>query len=282
MRKRVAFQGEEGSFSELAAMKVFGRGAFTPIKARDFRGVFNAVKSKKADYGVIPIENSLAGSIHQNYDLLLEKNVWIIGEYKLRISHCLMGIPGAKLDQIKSVYSHPQALAQCDTYLRRRKIRDRIAYADTAGSAKYISECGDLTMAAIASKAAAKIYGLRVIEQNIEDYAENFTRFLFVAPKRKTIKKNLAHPKTSIVFALQNIPGALHRALSIFAIRDIDLTKIESRPMAKSPWKYIFYLDFEGSVADPAVAKALDHLGEITSLQKVLGCYPAARSLEHD
>jgi prephenate dehydratase len=228
------------------------------------------VVSHSCEAALIPIENSLAGSIHQNYDLLLQHKLHIVGEYLLRVRHCLIGFPGVKKGDIDRVISHPQALGQCAKYLRGLGVKVEPAY-DTAGSVKMLKASGDRSTAAIASHRAAEIYSMHILQEGIEDNPENYTRFLAIHgdPVVPT-----GEAKTSIVFTLKNQPGALFKALSVFALRDIDLTKIESRPLQGKPWEYLFYIDFVGSVNESHVQKALDHLGEYAMMLRVLGSYP--------
>jgi prephenate dehydratase len=264
---KVAFQGEPGAYSEQAVFNYFGNIETRPSESFDI--VFDSVVLDKCDYGLIPIENSLAGSIHQNYDLLLRHDLHIVGEYLLRVQHCLITLPGVKKKDIKKAISHPQALGQCAAYLRALGIKPEPVY-DTAGSVKMLQESGALDTAAIASRRAAEIYGMQILEEGIEDNPENYTRFL-------AISKNATRPdgesKTSIVFTLKNQPGALFKALSVFALRDIDLTKIESRPLQGKPWEYLFYIDFIGSTHEGTTMKALDHLSEYAIMLRVLGSY---------
>ena len=273
--KTIAFQGEDGAYSELAALRFFRNRIRSRAMAR-FEDVFRAVVKGGADFGIVPAENSLAGSIHQNYDLLLKYNAWIVGEIKLRISHNLIANPGTRISDIRRVFSHPQALAQCKHSLERLKNVTEMPYYDTAGSVKYIKAQGFRDAGAIASRQAAVDYKMRIVKASIEDNLKNFTRFV-VLSNRKTRPKGKC--KTSVVFALKNMPGALYKALSVFAIQDIDLYKIESRPIPGSPWKYIFYLDFEGNLYTPRIRSAVDHLGEITKYIKVLGSYTVGREL---
>lgn len=264
---RVAFQGEAGAYSEEAGYGYFD--AVEMVPQESFEAVFAALVSGSCQSGLIPIENSLAGSIHQNYDLLLGHKLYIVGEYFLRVRHCLIGFPGVELSEILSVISHPQALGQCAGYLHDLGVTTEPVY-DTAGGVKMLKASGERRKAAIASKRAAEIYGMQVLQESIEDNPENYTRFLEIAPQPVTPD---GEAKTSIVFTLKNKPGALFKALSVFALRDIDLTKIESRPLAGKPWEYLFYVDFTGSIEDKNVKRALDHLGEYTLMLRVLGSY---------
>lgn len=263
----VAFQGESGAYSEQAVYEYFGSVETMPCES--FEAVFAAVASGACESAMIPIENSLAGSIHQNYDLLLRYNLFITGEHLLRIRHCLIAVPGVQKSDINKVISHPQALGQCAVYLREHGIKPEAVY-DTAGSVKILKESGARDTGAIASHRAADLYGMQILEEGIEDNLENYTRFLAIAQKPVNPE---GESKTSIVFTLKNQPGALFKALSVFALRDIDLFKIESRPLAGKPWEYLFYIDFIGDERDAHVVKALDHLGEYAIMLRVLGCY---------
>ena len=265
---RVAFQGEPGAYSEQAVFEYRGEVDTQPCET--FDDVFAAVTSGVCGSGLIPIENSLAGSIHQNYDLLLRHDLYIVGEYFLRVRHCLIGFPGVEVREIQRVISHPQALGQCAGNLRALGVKTEPVY-DTAGSVKLLKESGERTTAAIASKRAAVIYEMQILQEGIEDNPENYTRFLEIVPDKVRPE---GEAKTSIVFTLKNQPGALFKALSVFALRDIDLTKIESRPLAGKPWEYLFYIDFIGAMIDETVKRALDHLGEYALMLRVLGSYP--------
>lgn len=265
---KVAFQGEAGAYSEQAVFNYFGKVETFPCES--FDAVFDAVNNGICEAALVPIENSLAGSIHQNYDLLLKNNLHINGEYPLRVRHCLIVVPGVKMADIKKAISHPQALGQCANYLRSHEIKPEQVY-DTAGSVKMLKETGARDTAAIASRRAAELYAMEILEEGIEDNPENYTRFLAIS---KGVTKPEGESKTSIVFTLKNVPGALFKALSVFALRDIDLTKIESRPLQGSPWEYLFYIDFVGATHDAQVQKALDHLGEYAVMLRVLGSYP--------
>ena len=270
---RVAFQGEPGAYSEAAALAYFGDTA-APTPCASFDLVFSAVEDGGCDAGVVPIENSLAGSIHRNYDLLLRHSLSITGEYSLNVQHCLVALPGVELSEIRKVISHPQALAQCERHLRSLGQVETAPTSDTAGSVRMVRELGDRSVAAIASRRAAEVHGMAILRQNFEDEPENFTRFLVIA--RQSVTPN-GPAKTSIVFSLRNEPGALFKALSVFALRDLDLTKIESRPLAGKTWDYLFYVDFSGSLDEPRTRRALDHLAEYSVMLRVLGSYP-----EHD
>jgi prephenate dehydratase len=277
MMKKVAFQGERGAYSEAAAIAYFGE-KIEAVPCTAFEDVFTGVESGRVEFGIIPIENSLAGSIHQNYDLLLRHSVHIVGEKVFRVQHSLIAHPEATIDGIRQVWSHPQALAQCEHYIKKLGAGIEAAY-DTAGSVKLLKESGRKDVAAIAAQHAAEIYGMKTLAQGIEDDPANFTRFLILNREPEaSASPEQAQPKTpnktSVVFSLRNMPGALFKALSVFALRDIDLTKIESRPIAGRPWEYSFYLDFAGHVAEPVSARALEHLREITTKLRVLGSYP--------
>ncbi len=266
---KVAFQGEPGAYSEQALFDYFGNVETKPCES--FEIVFDSVVAEACDFGLIPIENSLAGSIHQNYDLLLRHDLYIVGEYLLRVQHCLIALPGVKKEDIKKAISHPQALGQCAAYLRRSDIKPEQAY-DTAGSVKMLKESGARDTGAIASRRAAEIYEMHILEEGIEDNPENYTRFLAIS--KQTAERPAGESKTSIVFTLKNQPGALFKALSVFALRDLDLTKIESRPLQGTPWNYLFYIDFIGATHEETTRKALDHLSEYALTLRVLGSYP--------
>jgi prephenate dehydratase len=270
--RSVAFQGERGAFSEQAAMSFFGR-KITPLPAPAFEDVLKLVAERKADSGILPIENSLHGSVLENYDLLQRYRLSIIGEVKLRIVHCLMANHGVELNDIHRVYSHPQALAQCRSYLKRLRRAEAVSVYDTAGAAKFVREKNLTDAAAVASAQAAKDYGLTILVRGIEDNRANFTRFLVLA--RKPVFPG-ARAKTSIVFTLKSVPGSLFEALGAFAIRKIDLHKIESRPIVGKPWQYLFYLDFDGSLNDQQCSDATRGLRKVAASVKVLGSYPKA------
>jgi prephenate dehydratase len=269
----IAFQGEPGAYSEAAAYEHFGPEIKT-LPCAAFEGVFEAVNRGECTYGFIPIENSLAGSIHRNYDLILRNTLTIVGEHHFRVSHCLLALPGVSLEEVERVHSHPQALAQCEASLARLGV-ECVAETDTAGSARMLKENGDRHAAALASRRAAEVYGLNVLAESMEDNPANYTRFLALA--QEATPPNITEQtdyKISAVFSLPNRPGSLYNALKIFAQREIDLTKLESRPLAGKPWEYLFYMDFAGHADDPLCKPALEELGQIAPFLRLLGSYP--------
>ena len=268
--KKVAIQGERGAYSEVAARNLVG-GNITAIPCSSFEELFDKVENRKADCGVIPIENSLIGSIHKNYDLLLERNLVVVGEISLKIVHCLIAPQKTSMAAISKVYSHPAALDQCRDFFKKHPNVAPISYYDTAGSVKMLAESGLSNSAAIAAPYAAEIYGMKIVKRSIEDENSNHTRFLQIARKALPFK---GAAKTSIVFSMPDGPGVLFKALSVFALRDVNLTRIESRPVRKKAWHYHFYIDFEGSVKEDRVKYALDHMREIANFVKILGSYP--------
>jgi len=271
--KLIAFQGENGAYSELAAYEYFGSGINT-LPCQTFEDVFQSVDEGQTSHGLIPVENSLAGSIHRNYDLMLRYDLNIVGEYFLRVSHCLLALPGVRLEDVRSVHSHPQGLAQCEANLFKLGV-EQVAEVDTAGSARLVRDLGDKSAAALASKRAAEVYELQILSEHMEDDPANFTRFLALAKEPyAAYDPEQNEYKTSIVFNLVNKPGALFKALSVFALRDIDLTKIESRPIPGQPWEYMFYVDFGGHAQALNCKRALDHLGELAPILRNLGSYP--------
>jgi prephenate dehydratase len=265
----VAFQGERGSFSEEAAYKLLGR-SIRVLPCETFAATFESVTHGRANFCLVPIENTLAGSVYENFDLLLANNLHIVGEVSLRIVHNLIALPGTRFKDVRQVYSHPVALAQCGNFFTKNPKIERVISYDTAGSVKMLAERRPPGAAAIASRIAAEVYDARILKTHLEDHRENFTRFLLLT---KTARVSRKANKVSIVFSTRNVPGALYKCLSVFALRDIDLTKMESRPLRGRPWEYFFYLDFVGNVKDEPCKKALGHLGEVTNFLRVLGCY---------
>lgn len=273
---KVAFQGARYAFSEMASRNFFGND-IECIPCKTFQNVFELVEKGDANYGVVPVENSLTGSIHRNIDLLLEHQLYIIGEVHLRVAQHLIANPGVKMQDIRMIYSHPQALEQCRSFLMAMENVEPIASYDTAGSVKMIRDKKLMDAAAIGSRWAARDYGMVILNEEIEDIPENYTRFNVLSLNDAPLEPPT---KTSIVFAMKSIPGALFKSLSVFALRDIDLVKIESRPLRGKPWEYIFYLDFIGSMQEKKSQLAIRHLEEITSMIRVLGSYPAGNSKE--
>jgi prephenate dehydratase len=276
MRKlSTAFQGEPGAFSQEAVRRLLGdRAAVVPLQR--FDEVFRALADKNVDAVVVPIENTLAGSVHENYDHLLEYDVRIVAETNVRIVHNLMVRPGVRFREIRRVFSHPVALNQCLKFFAAHPEIERVPYYDTAGSVKMIVSDGLDDAGAIASSVAASIYGARILRRSIEDDRHNYTRFFLLRRTRDAgrLHAPAGHWKTSIVFSTRNIPGALFRAISAFALRDLNLTRIESRPLRGKPWEYLFYVDFIGNEQDDRVRNALSHLRELADMLRVLGCYP--------
>jgi prephenate dehydratase len=268
----IAYQGETGAFSELAAKKFFGEKILLS-PSLTFEVVFKKVKSGEADYGVVPVENSLYGSVFETFDLLLKNTFKIVGELNLQINHYLMSNKKYDLKQIKKIYSHPQALGQCSVFLKSLKNTEVLPVYDTAGAAKIISSHKEDNSAAIASKIAAEEYGLKIIKSYVQNNEKNFTRFLVIAKNQKTIKLYCREFKTSICFELKSIPGALYKALSVFALRDINLTKIESRPIPHKAFQYMFYIDLIGNIRDKKIKLALNHLREISQSVKIFGSF---------
>ncbi|MBS7606728.1 MAG: prephenate dehydratase [Candidatus Bathyarchaeia archaeon] len=273
---RVAFQGEIGAYSESAIYEFFGPEA-QPVPCKRFSDVFRSVENGETDFGVVPIENSIEGSVTQVYDLFLEYDLKVCGEVILKIVHCLIANPNVKLDSIKVIFSHPQALGQCRNFLERLGC-ELISTYDTAGSVKMIKERGMLDAAAIASERAAKIYGMSVLAKDIADNPNNYTRFFILS---KFDAPPTGNDKTSIIFSTRHVPGALYRALGEFALRGINLTKIESRPTRQRPWEYNFYLDFEGHRTEAKCAEALEGLKSNALFVKILGSYPKAPEINN-
>ena len=268
---RVAFQGIAGAYSEEAIRQFFGP-EVESVPCRTLDDVFPIVENGDADYGMVPVENAVAGSVVRSYELLMERDLRICAETILQVRHMLLVLPGAALEDLKCVRSHPQALAQCQRYLSRHGLEPEPAF-DTAGSARDLAANPEPGVAAIASALAAELYGLEILGSGIEDFPFNYTRFFVLAlddPPRA--QRN----KTSLVFSTRHQPGALYECLGEFATRGINLSKIESRPRLNRPWQYIFYLDFEGHWQDPQCEAAIMGLLRRSSFVKLLGSYPAA------
>lgn len=268
---RIAFQGMNGAYSQEATHQYFGEEIET-IPCHAFKDLFTAVETKEADFAILPVENAVAGSVNQSYELLAEYDLSVYAEVILRVRHTLITLPDTNPDDIQIVRSHPQALSQCQNYIRRHAYTAE-AHFDTAGSARDLAEKPEPRVAVIASALAAKLYGLKVIDQDIEDFPFNFTRFFLLSyQKPPRAQKN----KTSIVFATPHQPGVLYNIIGEFAKRNINLTKLESRPRLNKPWQYLFYLDFEGHSQDPKTEAALMGVLRQASFVKLLGSYQAA------
>ena len=267
---RVVIQGEKGAFSHQAALQALGTD-IEVLPRPAFEDLFTSVMEGTADRALVPIENSLAGSIHENYDRLRARPLHIVAETQLRIRHCLIGRPGSSLASIRRVASHPVALAQCRDFFAKHPNIEPMAAYDTAGSVMDLLRAdGPTTQGAIASRLAAELYGGKILLEGLEDDPQNYTRFLILA--REPLA-GAGASKTSLVFTLRNVPGALHRALGVFASRGVDLAKLESRPLRGRPWEYAFYLDVLGDPAG-AVGQALEELRLLSGEFRVLGSYP--------
>ncbi len=284
---RVAFQGEQGAYSEIAAIKYFNnkiidnlskaqRGSIKLVSCYSFREVFEKIKKSECEYGIIPIENSSYGSVFDTYDLLQQYHFKIIGELNLQITHHLLGLKKIQLKKLKKIYSHPQALGQCSKFIKTLKNIKIVPTYDTAGSAQILIDNSEKDAAVIASKESAKIYNLLILKSAIQNNKENYTRFLII--NQKQTKSKFDKPKSSISFELKSIPGALFKALSVFALRDIDLVKIESRPIPHKPFEYLFYADLMGNLSDDKIKKALSHLSEIAISIKDFGTYEIGKT----
>lgn len=275
MELRVAYQGERGAFSESAARRLLGAD-IEGVPCPSFEKMFASLGEGDADCCIAPIENSLAGSIHRNYDLLLQSRLTIAAETNLQVVHNVIAAQGVRLDDLRRVYSHPVALAQCTRFFAAHPDIEAVPVHDTAGGVRLVLERGRGDEAGIASEAAAAIYRGEILMRNVEDNPRNFTRFfLLTAPDRAiSTQEEPRRWKTSLVFRVENKPGALFRALGAFALLDLDLAKIESRPIEGRPWEYAFYLDIIGRDSDPRVARALGNLGEMAESVRILGSYP--------
>jgi arogenate/prephenate dehydratase len=274
---RIAFQGETGAFGEAAAERVDA--AAPRIACPTFETVFEAVERGPATHGVVPIENSIAGTVHQTYDLLLEHELSIVGEVEVPVVHHLLGVRGSTIEGLRRIYSHPQALAQCERFLRTLTGVEIVASANTASSAKRVAAEERLDAAAIASARAGDVFGLVALASGIQDFKENVTRFIVVG--RRALADQIAD-KTTVVFSLPDEPGSLFRALGVFALRNVDLTKLESRPVRGRPWEYLFYAELAAAREELPCARALQHLAELAPSLRVLGSYRSWRAVAGD
>jgi len=270
---RISFQGERGSYSHQAAERYFGEHV-AARPCRTLREVFHAVEARKVAFGIVPVENSYEGSINETYDLLATTTSKVCGEVQVRVRHCLIAKEGTRLSQIRTVYSHPQALAQCARFLRAHRLEGVPSY-DTAGSVKLVKEIQSPKVAAIASRRAAQLYSMQVISEGIEDSGTNYTRFIILGRK---IPPRSGDDKTSVIFGVEHKPGSLYRALRALSNRRLNLTKIESRPMKETPWQYNFFVDFQGHTQDRVCQKALKDLQQRSTFVKILGSYPRESS----
>ncbi|MGQ9587194.1 MAG: prephenate dehydratase [Thermoplasmata archaeon] len=270
----MAFQGELGAYSEDACFKYFGEDIRTQ-PFMDFQSVFEAVEKDKVTHAVVPVENSIEGSVAQVNDLLLDHDLMISGEVIVPVKHCLVAYDDATIDSIKEVLSHPQALGQCRKFLANYPGWRLTPAYDTAGSARMVAEARRIDLAAIASRRAANVYNLRILKEDIQSEVVNFTRFFVLEKNPSPV---VGANKTSIVFATKNVPGALHQCLGEFASRKVNLSKLESRPRKNKPWVYVFYADFDGSIDDPNCHAAIGGLLKTGAFVKVLGSYKKAES----
>ncbi len=266
----VSFQGERGAYSEAAARSFFNE-EIEPIPFATFSKVLESTTKEKTQYAILPVENSLEGSVGESYDVLYSTSLNVIGEIYHRIEHCLIGI--GKLDEIDTVYSHPQALGQCRKFIEEHNMKTIPAY-DTAGSIKNVRELKEGNSAGIASKDAAEIYEMPIISDSIADNPNNYTRFLILSKTNSELTEN---DKTSIIFSIKHEPGTLYKIIENFHKNDVNLTKIESRPTKVNTWEYNFYVDFEGHENDPKILEILEKINQETIFMKILGSYPSAK-----
>lgn len=283
IKQKIGYQGISGAYSEMAAESFVKKSSLKNteyIGYKSFDEIFANVENAHLLYGVVPVENSLAGSIHRNFDLLGKHNLKVIGEVYVHVNHQLLGLKNAKISDIRQIYSHPQALMQCEHNVKDfLPLATMVEHFDTAGSAEYVAKQADKSKASLASIKAGQAYGLKVLKKDFQDDKDNYTRFLVIAREYANFKnlnklnsdKNKF--KTSIIFTTENISGSLFKSLSCFALRDINLNKIESRPIPKNPWKNQFYLDFEGKYNDEIIISALNNLKDYASEIKILGSY---------
>ena len=269
--QRVVYQGVPGAYSEQACLNFFGEGTDT-AGLEQFEDCFLALRENRADYAVLPIENSSTGAIRQIYDLLTQYECYMVGETTVRVEHCLLAPRGASLDTITHVYSHEQGLFQCERYLNTHPDWKQVPQADTAGSARMVARSGDITKAAICSARAAELYGLEILARSINHNTQNTTRFVVVSPR---LELRPAADKISTLFVLPHEAGSLHEVLTVFNVHGLNLVKLESRPLPERSWEYMFFLEFTGVPGDPAVGDALHELAQTTGEFRVLGWFPS-------
>jgi prephenate dehydratase len=266
---KVSFQGELGAYSQMAALRFF-KETIQTVPYPTFYEALNSTEDGRTDYTILPVENSLEGSVGESYDLLLDTKLNVVGEIYYRISHCLISLQS--LEKIDTVYSHPQALGQCRKFIQENHFKPIPTY-DTAGSVKIILELNKDNIACIASRKAAEIHHVPIIKEGIEDNRNNYTRFLALGIKKM---ERSSKDKTSIIFSIKHVPGALYNILEKFNVNRINLTKIESRPTKNTPWEYNFYVDFEGHQDDKNIKDTLEMIRPNTTFLKILGSYPRA------
>ena len=279
MALTIGYQGEPGAYSEEALHQHYP--AAEAVALRTLRHVFHRVADRTLDLALVPVENSQAGSVLETYDLLLEYRVMVVGEVALQVDHCLLALPGANVDNLRRVLSHPQALAQCEAFAVRARLEPVPVY-DTAGAARLVQDEARTDQAAVASRRAAELYGLEIIAERIQTVQENITRFFLVSrrgpgrPKPPLVKRKSLGWKTSLVCAVRNEPGALFNLLACFNDAGVNLSKLESRPRREPPWEYAFYLDLDGRRSDKAVAASIRAARRVTTFLEILGTYPRA------
>ncbi len=268
----VAYQGEAGAYSEEGVLELFPGADRRPLQS--IRKVFEAVEVGRADHGLVPMDNSQAGSINETYDLFLKHGLHLVGETIVRVDHCLLALPGSSIDSLHEVISHPQAVAQCEEFLNSLDLNVRAEY-DTAGAAKRIADDKLEGVAAIASRRAGELYGLDVLAERIQTYPDNYTRFGVVSRNPQP----LTDPdKSSLVFGVGHVAGSLYRCIGAFANRHLSMSKLESRPRAGRPWEYVFYVDVEAAADDPAMVEALTEVSEHATFTRLLGTYASGFS----
>lgn len=268
----IAYQGEAGAFSEEGALNLFPDSEHKPFSS--IRKVFEAVEVGRVDYGLVPIDNSQAGSINETYDLFLKHGLHLVAETVVRVDHCLLGLPGIAIDDLTEVISHPHAIAQCEEFLSALEVKMRAEY-DTAGAAKRIVDEKLDATGAIASRRAADLYGLRVLAEKIQTYPDNYTRFGVLSRKPEPLSEPT---KSSLVFGVGHVAGSLFRCLGAFAERHLNLSKLESRPRTGRPWEYVFYADVEAPASTPEMVEALSEVSEHATFTRLLGTYASALS----
>lgn len=269
--RRVAFQGEPGSFSHAVALQVLGSD-LESVPCREFRDVGAALEQGTADYAVLPVENSIAGSVLPAYDVLLTTTANVVGEVTHLIRHCVLVVSGARLEDLRRVYSHPVALAQCSRFFEQHRQLEAIAVYDTAGAAQEVARASDRTMAAIAAETAAQLYGLSVLLSDVQDRADNQTRF-YILTRDHALRSSAGRMKTALLLETKNRPGALVSVLQPLADAGVNLSKLESRP-GETPWTYRFFLELDGAITDAALQRAIEHVRHAAAHVRVLGSFP--------